>query len=99
MLARQDVEVVLACGEISEGRGVPLPGRCLLACLGQAAGGVLADGLQQLVSGPAAGAANEQQGFGCQRVDHIKCGRVVSAAAHCGDRRQLEAAGENRKLG
>ena len=72
-----------------------LPG---LARLGQAPGGVLADGLQQPVPGAARGGLGDHQRLAGQLVHQVQRGRLVPAAAHRGRRGQAEAAGEHRQL-
>ena len=82
MLAGQDGKVAFPLRQVKEHAGVTPPGLPVLVRLGEAAGGVLADGLQQPEARPARGRLGDGERFGCQPVHDIQRRRLVPAAAH-----------------
>ena len=98
MLTRQDGKVRLPFCQVKEHLGVPQPGLPGLVRLRQAVGGVLADGLQQPVPGPARSRLGDDEGLAGQPVHHIQRGRLIPLPAHRGGRGQAEASREHREL-
>ena len=74
-----------------------LPGSLGAAGLGEPVGGVLADGVQQPVTGSVCGGFGDHQGLGCEPVDHLSAA-VRSWASHT-SAATPEGAGEHRQPG
>lgn len=98
VLARQHGPVAFPFGEANERRGVPQPGLPVLTRRGKVASGILADGLQQPVPGPATACFSDHEGLADKPVHHIQRCCLIALAAHGGGRVQPEAARERRQL-